>query len=321
MPPAPATIKIQKFIEDISARYLNARKVYVHFAWETGRRIVEIEQDGAVHAAYGTHLIPTISQELTKKFGLGFSPRNLRKMRQFYFLNQKWPTSAKLEWSDIVELLPVKDAKTRQRLEARILKEDLNTRQIRKLVKAVRHVPTPEEISKLPPLKRPADLKLHTYAKSKLNITVVPGYVFLDCGFMIDQPVSPQELERVSVTATPSYTYAAFIDRVIDGDTLVVVTLVGFGTTMIDKLRLRGIDCPEVGTPEGDRAKAYVTKLLPVGSTIILQSHKTKTDLHGRFVVDVFFKTGENDPEIIIKEGIYLNQHLLDEGYAVRMAE
>ena len=123
------------------------------------------------------------------------------------------------------------------------------------------------------------------------------------------------------MTATPSYTYAAFIDRVIDGDTLVVVTLVGFGNVMIDKLRLRGIDCPEVGTPEGDRAKRYVTELLPVGSTIVLKSHKTRTDTHGRFVVDVLFKSGENNPEEIIRDGIYLNQHLLDEGHAVRMKE
>ena len=138
---------------------------------------------------------------------------------------------------------------------------------------------------------------------------------------MIARPVGKEELARVSVTATPSYTYAAFIDRVIDGDTLVVVTLVGFGNVMIDKLRLRGIDCPELGTPEGERAKAYVTNLLPVGSTIILKSHKSRTDTHGRFVVDVFFKTNEADPEVIIKDGVYLNQHLLDEGHAVRMKE
>ena len=321
MSTAPATIKVQKLIDDISALYLKARKVYVHFAWETGRRIVEVEQDGHVHAEYGAELIPKISQEFTKKFGPGFSATTLEKMRQFYLQNRISPISGKLDWSDYVELLPVKDENTRRLLEKRILKEDLDTQAIRKIVKTIRHVPTHKNNSKLPPLKTPTDLKLNTYAKSALHITVVPDCVLLDCGFMISRPVTKKELARVSVTTTPSYTYAAFIDRVIDGDTLVVVTLIGFGNVMVDKLRLRGIDCPELGTQEGDRAKAYVTKLLPVGSTIILQSHKTKTDLHGRFVVDVFFKTGENDPELIIKEGTYLNQHLLDEGYAVRMAE
>ena len=244
MPPAPATVKVQKTIDKISALYLSARKVYIEFARETGRLIVEVEQDGEVRAAYGAELIPKISLELTKKFGQGFSVPNLRKMRQFFLLHQKHSPASELDWTDYVKLLPVKDEKSRRLLEARILKEDLDSKEIRKLVQAVRHVPAPEESSKLPPLKRPTDLRLN-----------------------------------------------------------------------------RGIDCPELGTPEGERAKAYVMKLLPVGSTIVLKSHKTKTDTHGRFVVDVFFKTGENDPEIFIKEGIYLNQHLLDEGHAVRMKE
>ena len=321
MPKPPALAKFQKLIDDISTLYLNAQKAYVQFAWETGRRIVEVEQDGAVRAAYGVELIPKISAELTRKFGAGFSETTLEKMRQFYLQRPISPISGKLDWSDHVELLPIKDEKTRRLLEKRILKEDLNSLEIRKLVKTIRHIPTPKEISKLPPLKRPTDLKLNTYAKSSLHVTVVPEYVLLDCGFMIARPVGKEELARVSVTATPSYTYAAFIDRVIDGDTLVVVTLVGFGNVMVDKLRLRGIDCPELGTPEGQRAKACVAGLLPVGSTIVLKSHKSRTDTHGRFVVDVFFKTAEADPEVIIKDGVYLNQHLLDEGHAVRMKE
>ena len=123
------------------------------------------------------------------------------------------------------------------------------------------------------------------------------------------------------MTETPSYTYAATVDRVIDGDTLSVLVDVGFGIIMHDKLRLRGIDCPELGTPEGERAKRFVVGLLPVGSTIVLKSHKTKTDNHGRFVADIFFKTGANSPNEIIQGGVYLNQHLLDEGHAVRMKE
>ena len=100
------------------------------------------------------------------------------------------------------------------------------------------------------------------------------------------------------------------------------------GFIVRDRLRLRGIDCPETGTPGGDRAKRFVEKLLPAspaggpaGATVVIKSHKWKTDIHGRFVVDVFYKEGVDDPEAIIKDGTYLNQELIDKGYAVRMAE
>jgi endonuclease YncB( thermonuclease family) len=110
------------------------------------------------------------------------------------------------------------------------------------------------------------------------------------------------------------------VERVIDGDTLVVLIDTGFGDPLEEKLRLRGINTPELGTPEGEKAKKFVEKLLPVGSTIVFKSKKS-TDPHGRFVVDLFYKKGVSDPEAIIADGVYLNQQLLDEGYAVRMAE
>ena len=87
-----------------------------------------------------------------------------------------------------------------------------------------------------------------------------------------------------------SYTYVATVDRVIDGDTLLVLIEVGFGIIVRD--RLRGINCPEMSTPQGTRAKKYVEKLLPVDSTVVINSRKCKIDIHGRFVADAFFKEG-----------------------------
>ena len=98
-------------------------------------------------------------------------------MRQFYQQHRIPPTSVELEWSDYVELFPINDEKTRKRLEARIIKEDLATRQIRRLVQTIQlgHAPKPE--SKLSPLKRPADLRLQTFAKSNLCARLNEGEV------------------------------------------------------------------------------------------------------------------------------------------------
>ena len=175
--------------------------------------------------------------------------------------------------------------------------------------------------AQLAPLKRPADLKLDTFALSPLRAKLKDGEVLIDCGFFVNWPVKKEGLKGLDLSGERSYTYAATVDRVIDGDTLLVIIEAGFRIIVRDRLRLRGIDCPEVGTPEGDRAKRFVEKLLPAGAAIVLKSHKDRTDQHGRFVVDVFYKQGCEDPAAIIQDGTYLNQELLDKGYAVRMAE
>jgi endonuclease YncB( thermonuclease family) len=317
IPGVPAVDRFRKLVDDISRLYMDARRAQVRFAWETGRRIVEEEQDGAMRAAYGSELILRLSNALTGKYGSGFSENVLWKMRQFFLLNPILPMSVELDWSDYVELLPVKDEKTRRRLERRVIKEHLTSAQIRQLVRQIRREPQ-KEPSTFPPLKRPADLRFHTFSVSPFRGKLKAGQVYIDCGFFVLWPVAKEELKNLNITQEMSYAYAATIERVIDGDTLLVLIEAGFGIIVRDRLRLRGIDCPETGTPAGGRAKRYVEKLLPVGSIIVLKSHKDRTDIHGRFVVDVFYRPGTGAAEAIIPGGTYLNQILLDKGLAVR---
>ena len=128
----PAKSRFQKFVDDIARLYTDARRAQVYFAWETGRRIVQEEQNGALRAAYGSALLLEVSAALTLKYGSGFSIANLRKMRQFYLLNQKRSAPSELDWTAQVELLPVKDTKTRKQLQARILKEGLNSHRLKR---------------------------------------------------------------------------------------------------------------------------------------------------------------------------------------------
>ena len=59
---------------------------------------------------YGESIIKEYSIKLTEEFGSGYSQRNLRNMRQFYKVSQKWQTvSAKLSWSHFIEVLSLKD--------------------------------------------------------------------------------------------------------------------------------------------------------------------------------------------------------------------
>ncbi len=89
---------VASVIEDArrsAARSVNA--VMTATYWLIGRRIVEQEQRGAARAGYGERLLKQLAGDLSKRFGRGFSERNLEQMRAFY---AGWPipqtASAKL---------------------------------------------------------------------------------------------------------------------------------------------------------------------------------------------------------------------------------
>jgi predicted nuclease of restriction endonuclease-like (RecB) superfamily len=65
-----------------TARSVNA--ILTATYWEMGRRIVEFEQEGAERATYGEELLKRLAEDLTSRFGRGFSRRNLQQMRLFY---------------------------------------------------------------------------------------------------------------------------------------------------------------------------------------------------------------------------------------------
>ncbi len=52
--------------------------------WHIGRLIVEEEQNGSVRAEYGKFIIKELSNKLTKDFGKGYDPTNLKLFRKFY---------------------------------------------------------------------------------------------------------------------------------------------------------------------------------------------------------------------------------------------
>ncbi len=348
---APTRSKYQKLIADIVAFYGKTKREVALFYWQAGRWIVEIEQDGASRAQYGSGLLQQVSEDLTRLCGPGFSKRNLERMRRLYLTRQKTTAPSQLTWTQQVELLPIRDEKIRARIEKRVLKDGLGSREIRRLVQKETGYEKPAPV--LPPLVRPTDLKLGTcrYGEgdgdgtSNVTSPSPSPSVELDLGFFVSYPVTREEAATLTITDAPSYTYAARIIRVVDGDTLYTRIYLGFGVKVTERVRLRGINTPELGTPEGERAKKFVQNLLPVGSLIVLKSHKCTTDPHGRFVEDVFYlgkdsspntlrprgeqqgtwaegtSPGGVTPEEIIESGEYLNQVLLDKGYAVRMEE
>jgi predicted nuclease of restriction endonuclease-like (RecB) superfamily len=75
-------VRLLEAARRMSARAINA--VITTTYWEIGRRIVEAEQSGKDRADYGEKLLKRLASDLTKRFGRGFSWRNLYQMRGFY---------------------------------------------------------------------------------------------------------------------------------------------------------------------------------------------------------------------------------------------
>jgi endonuclease YncB( thermonuclease family) len=136
-----------------------------------------------------------------------------------------------------------------------------------------------------------------------------------------------------NATKDQLFTYAATVRRVIDGDTLVVALAVAPGFSHELKLRLRGLDCPEISTAAGRAAKAFVDGLLKPGDEIVVST--AKPDKYDRYLADVFID--ESDEGRVVSDelksatrkasasslvtghsSLFLNNALLERGHAVR---
>ncbi|MFT8313291.1 MAG: thermonuclease family protein [Clostridium sp.] len=97
------------------------------------------------------------------------------------------------------------------------------------------------------------------------------------------------------------YEYKAFVERVIDGDTIQCHLDLGFNIFVKEKFRLAVINAPETSTPEGKEVKTLVENKL-TGETVVLRV--LKQDKYGRWLATV------------ILDGQDFNQWLLDNGHA-----
>jgi endonuclease YncB( thermonuclease family) len=113
------------------------------------------------------------------------------------------------------------------------------------------------------------------------------------------------------------YTYKAYLERVVDGDTLLVHIDLGFGIFIQQRLRLRGLDTSEIDSNDGQKAKKFVESELKNTDFLILKTHGS--DIYDRYLVDVFYLKDEWKAERVIEHGNFLNNRLVQEGLAKRL--
>ena len=89
------------------------------------------------------------------------------------------------------------------------------------------------------------------------------------------------------------FEYNAVVTRVVDGDTLDVRVDLGFHVSVHERVRLRGIDTPEIFRPRnekehkhGKQAKAFVEQMV-LGNSVLLKTYKDRQGKYGRWLADV----------------------------------
>jgi hypothetical protein len=117
--------RIVSILDDARGRVVRVvNHAMVSAYWHIGREIVEALQSGNQRAAYGKELIERLAEQLTGRYGQGFSATNLGYFRQFYLayrdriphpLGGNLPSAfhPNLSWSHYRALMRVDNAKAR----------------------------------------------------------------------------------------------------------------------------------------------------------------------------------------------------------------
>ena len=125
----------------------------------------------------------------------------------------------------------------------------------------------------------------------------------------------PKGKSPITRPTDPTYLYRATSVAVIDGDTIKASIDLGFQVTRHQTLRLARVDAPESKTPEGRRARDFLTRALHDAKTIALTTERI--DLHGRYVAHIFTSKSEIPILTCFESGSHLNSSLIQEGHAL----
>jgi len=297
--------------------------------WNVGRMIYTYLLKEKRTAQRGEKLYDQLQEDT------GINRRVLRQTVQFF---RYYPTVQKtkgLTWTHYTALLTISEPKERKRWEDKISREGINSSDFRLLLRAF------NKKRLKPPVAEQGQLlvergELYWYRVVKISYAnQAPSELRLDCGFNIHiDRVMGKELNIPYVQNTNSikaengyefrrpkkrggrdlFTYVARVERVIDADTIIANIDCGFGIWISQRLRLKGIDAPELSTDAGLWAKKCVQKEMAECEFIIIKTYGS--DKYDRYLVDVFFDPAMKDPHQVAAEGRYLNQMLLNDNLA-----
>ena len=304
--------------------------------WRIGKYIYEHILEHKERADYGHFLLERLGEDVDRDVS------TLRRALKFY---RTYPIQAdrpELSWDHYKRLITVADEDKRRALEQMALKREWTAEKLEEVIRLGRLKSEDLKIEAPKTDSPPAKL---TLTRSRLFTYQVlePGYIHpieerlvIDLGFtfIIQAEVKGIRLKADEIIESVKagedysfkhsdaakkelYTYKALVESVVDADTLWLNIDLGFECWCRQKVRLSGIDAPEISTKEGQAAKRFVEARLKEVKFVVIKTHKD--DKYGRYLTDVFYQAKEESSEAVLKDGTFLNQELLDLGLAQRM--
>ncbi|MBI5150490.1 MAG: thermonuclease family protein [Candidatus Omnitrophica bacterium] len=323
---------VKKIVREYEELEILVKNSVARGQWNVGKYIKEHLLQNKDRADYATGFF----EKLAKDTGRDSSA--LQRAVQFYRAYPILAERRELNWNHYKGLMTVQDVSERRKLEEKIIRQNWNAKKLHKYLGLKRRLAAPvNDDNPVPQLKFTRG-KLHTCRIVPANKSLLPrGPLALDLGFREQYAIpkdAPQLKEgdtvelafrggtltgarKVEVPDGELFTYKAGVEKVIDGDTLLVSLDFGCPMSVSWKLRLRGIDCPEIDTEEGKKAKRFVEARLKGCEFIIVKTCKDRTDKFDRYLADIFYKAGASDLSLVAGEGTYLNQELLSEHFAL----
>ena len=242
------------------------------------------------------------------------------------------PAQGLLTWSHYRRLLSIRDPALQERLLSEAEAGSWSLSELNLQIQGANALPDVAHSDSFPPTKLQAKRgEPYVYRTIEKRDRLA-----LDLGFRDSHPIWEAAAEKLSpgqvVRSVPDgrseggyrvegaglrvkrFAFPATVERIIDGDTIWATLDLGFGTWADRKLRLRGIDTPELKTAGGIRARDYLTRTLEEAGVFVVTT--TKIDLYDRYLADLFVLPGTSDPIVIAREGRYVNRELVQKGLA-----
>ena len=299
----------------------NIQRQLVMTYWNVGKSIdVYLKKSSQIY-------LTALTRKLSKD--LNIHERTLQQCHQFFSVFPSLDFKIPVSWSHYRVLLSLDSDKKRAYWQKRIVKENINFKELLGLLQ--------QESTDVPKDKLAIPVRGLLYHYRLMKVSYVDKgqtSILVDCGFenRIVPPAHHGQLENKRIVISIKeddeyqikltsgilkdklYTFKAHVERVIDGDTFLCNVDCGFGIWSRQRFRLSGIDAPEIDTVLGMKAKSFVENVLKNCAFIIAKT--SRSDKYDRYLVDIFLKTGESDAGVVVREGEYLNQILLDKGLA-----
>ncbi len=296
--------ELDALIARIESRFEHKKKLAF---WDMGKDIKAHLKKKHRRSDYGTYMVQKMSARLK------ISRTSIYLSVRFY---EEYPkivqAPVQLTWTHYTELLTIPDLEARNRFEEQAISDHLSSRDLAKLIRS-------EKTHALP---APPTLSIERTAPFVYVAETVLGQTMVDLGFTLSanitapSPITLEQHPHIHLGSTPHYTYKAVVLAIVDGDTFWAVLDLGFNMFSTQKLRLRGIDAPELNTPEGLNAKEYLQTQLSGCAFVAIKTYWR--DKFNRYLADVLYDKDEPDLTTLVANGKFLNQELLDKGLAVK---